>query len=120
MNAVMDAKNIEPQYLGGMRVTDADTLAVARQVFLETNLKLCERLEQLGTPARPLAAGIFQARCLRPVWCAITPFLGIRPSLRSSDGRDLDGRRGAGRGGEAGVRRFGAESPLEPWLSGWV
>ena len=30
----------EPQYVGGMRVTDEHTLATARRVFLETNLKL--------------------------------------------------------------------------------
>jgi N-acetyl-gamma-glutamyl-phosphate reductase/acetylglutamate kinase len=53
MNQVMDEQGIEPQYAAGLRVTDASVLRVARQVFLDANLKLVERLEQVRAPPLP-------------------------------------------------------------------
>ena len=35
MNADMARRGVEPNYVGGLRVTDAETLAVARKTFLE-------------------------------------------------------------------------------------
>ena len=40
---VMEDEGIEPQYEGGMRVTDGHVLSVARRVFQEANLGLCNR-----------------------------------------------------------------------------
>lgn len=44
-----------------MRVTDAETLGIARKVFREANLQLCSSLGELGTPARPIVSGVFEA-----------------------------------------------------------
>jgi N-acetyl-gamma-glutamyl-phosphate reductase / acetylglutamate kinase len=41
--------------------TDPKTLGIARRVFLEENLKLVGALEKLGTRARPITSGVFQA-----------------------------------------------------------
>ena len=40
---------------------DAKTLQIARRVFLEENLKLVGALEKLGTRARPITSGVFNA-----------------------------------------------------------
>ena len=41
----------------GMRFTDAEVLAVARKVFMETNLKIVDKLEELGTNAINILLG---------------------------------------------------------------
>jgi N-acetyl-gamma-glutamyl-phosphate reductase/acetylglutamate kinase len=61
MNHLLEKAGIEPQYEGGIRITDSKTLAIARQVFQAENLKLCAALEKLGTRARPILGGIFTA-----------------------------------------------------------
>lgn len=43
---------------------DAKTLSVARRVFLEENAKLVEKLESLGSRARPIPLGTFTATYL--------------------------------------------------------
>lgn len=60
----MEQEGVEPDYIEGIRITDAKTLEVARKVFLEENLKLCEALENLGTRARPIPGGVFTAEYL--------------------------------------------------------
>ena len=67
LNRLLEAKGVEPQYIDGIRITDKDTLEVARQVFLEENLKLVEALENLGTRARPIIGGVFQGTYLDKV-----------------------------------------------------
>ena len=52
---------MEPQFEDGIRVTDGKTLALARSLFLEENLKLVEELENLGVRARPITSGVFTA-----------------------------------------------------------
>lgn len=49
LNQLLDKAGIEPQYEEGIRITDSKTLAIARTVFHEENLKLVEALERLGT-----------------------------------------------------------------------
>ncbi|KAL5339585.1 hypothetical protein BJX70DRAFT_363346, partial [Aspergillus crustosus] len=61
LNAMLEAAGVEPQFEDGIRVTDGKTLALARKLFLEENLKLVEELERIGVRARPLTAGVFQA-----------------------------------------------------------
>ena len=43
------------------RITDGKTLALARSLFLDENLKLVEELENLGVRARPVTSGVFTA-----------------------------------------------------------
>lgn len=67
LNRLLEAKGVEPQYIDGIRITDKDTLEVARKVFLEENYKLVEALENLGTRARPIIGGVFQGTYLDKV-----------------------------------------------------
>lgn len=61
LNKMLEEAGVEPQFEDGIRVTDGKTLALARKLFLEENLKLVEELEQLGVRARPITAGVFSA-----------------------------------------------------------
>ncbi|KAL2919191.1 hypothetical protein HK105_201466 [Polyrhizophydium stewartii] len=61
LNDLLDKAGIEAEYEGGIRITDARTLTIARRVFQAENLKLVEALEKLGTRARPLNGGVFVA-----------------------------------------------------------
>ncbi|KAH6904190.1 Arg-6 protein [Coprinopsis sp. MPI-PUGE-AT-0042] len=61
LNEIMDREGVVPDYIDGIRVTNAKTLQVARRVFLEQNLKLVTALEKLGTRARPITSGVFSA-----------------------------------------------------------
>ena len=67
LNRLLEEKGVEPRYIDGIRITDKETLEVARQVFLEENLKLVEALENLGTRARPIIGGVFQGTYLDKV-----------------------------------------------------
>lgn len=61
LNKILENAGVEPQFEEGIRVTDGKTLAIARQLFLEENLKLVEQLEDLGVRARPITTGVFTA-----------------------------------------------------------
>ncbi|CAF9906524.1 MAG: hypothetical protein GOMPHAMPRED_004766 [Gomphillus americanus] len=61
LNKILEAAGVEPQFEDGIRVTDAKTLALARSLFLEENMKLVSALEDLGVRARPITSGIFTA-----------------------------------------------------------
>ena len=67
LNQLLEQKGIEPQYIDGIRITDKETLEIARKVFLEENLKLVDALENLGTRARPIVGGVFQGTYLDKV-----------------------------------------------------
>ncbi|MBI2568763.1 MAG: acetylglutamate kinase [Candidatus Schekmanbacteria bacterium] len=64
-DALRDA-GIETNKLDGIRVTCPPTLTVARRVFQQENLRLVEALEDLGTRARPIPSGVFEAELLEP------------------------------------------------------
>ncbi|KAI0794861.1 hypothetical protein C8Q75DRAFT_847984 [Abortiporus biennis] len=61
LNSIIESAGVVPDYIDGIRVTDAKTLQIARKVFLEENLKLVGALEKLGTRARPITSGVFTA-----------------------------------------------------------
>ncbi|KAF8328147.1 uncharacterized protein EI90DRAFT_3155880 [Cantharellus anzutake] len=61
LNSIIEGEGIIPDYIDGIRITDAKTLQIARRVFLEENLRLVGALEKLGTRARPITSGIFTA-----------------------------------------------------------
>ena len=61
LNKLLEDAGVEPQFEEGIRVTDGKTLAVARKLFLDENLKLVEALEKMGVRARPITAGVFEA-----------------------------------------------------------
>ncbi|UNI13803.1 Protein arg-6, mitochondrial [Purpureocillium takamizusanense] len=60
LNNLLADAGVEPQFEEGIRVTDAKTLGVARKLFLEENLKLIDRLDDLGVQSRSLS-GVFMA-----------------------------------------------------------
>ena len=64
LNKRLEAAGVEPQFENGIRITDGKTLALARSLFLEENLKLVEELENLGVRARPITSGVFTAEYL--------------------------------------------------------
>lgn len=61
LNEIIEAEGITPDYIDGIRITDAHTLGIARRVFMEENLRLVTALEKLGTRARPITSGVFTA-----------------------------------------------------------
>lgn len=50
----------------GVRITTPKVLEIARRVTLRENLRLVEALEDLGTRARPITSGVFEAELLDP------------------------------------------------------
>lgn len=60
LNRLLEEAGVEPQFEEGIRVTDAKTLGIARKLFLEENLKLVDRLDELGVSNRSLS-GVFMA-----------------------------------------------------------
>ena len=64
LNKILEDSGVEPQFEGGIRITDGKTLGIARSLFLRENLKLVESLEELGVRARPLTSGVFEAEYL--------------------------------------------------------
>ncbi|CAE6431713.1 unnamed protein product [Rhizoctonia solani] len=61
LNDILENEGVIPDYIDGIRITDAKTLGIARRVFLEENMKLVNALEKLGTRARPITSGVFTA-----------------------------------------------------------
>ncbi|KAH8109944.1 bifunctional acetylglutamate kinase/N-acetyl-gamma-glutamyl-phosphate reductase [Phellopilus nigrolimitatus] len=61
LNEIIEQAGVVPDYIDGIRITDAKTLQIARRVFLEENLKLVAALEKLGCRARPITSGVFTA-----------------------------------------------------------
>jgi acetylglutamate synthase len=55
LNFLLESAGIEPQFEEGIRVTDAKTLGIARKLFLEEQLKLVNRLDELGVATRPIS-----------------------------------------------------------------
>ena len=81
LNRILEQRGVVPDYIDGIRITDKETLEVARKVFLEENLKLVEALENLGTRARPIISGVFQGTYLDkvpPPPCPNQPLLFLR------------------------------------------
>ncbi|PYI01568.1 acetylglutamate kinase [Aspergillus sclerotiicarbonarius CBS 121057] len=64
LNQILEDAGVEPKFEDGIRVTDGRTLAIARQLFLEENLRLVQALERVGVAARPITAGVFRAEYL--------------------------------------------------------
>ncbi|KAI1263773.1 Aspartate/glutamate/uridylate kinase [Xylariaceae sp. FL1019] len=61
LNKLLEDAGVEPQFEEGIRITDGKTLGIARKLFLEENMKLVERLHQMGVRARPITSSVFTA-----------------------------------------------------------
>lgn len=64
LNAALHEAGVPTQRIEGMRVTTPEVLEVARKVFQRENWKLVEALENMGTRARPIPTGVFEAELL--------------------------------------------------------
>lgn len=64
INELLEVEGVEPEYIDGIRVTNAKTMEVVRKCFLEQNLRLVTALEKMGVHARPITAGVFTAEYL--------------------------------------------------------
>ena len=61
LNSELEKRGIVSDYVEGVRVTTPEILEVALQVFLDTNLVLCDALEAAGARARPIHPRVFQS-----------------------------------------------------------
>jgi acetylglutamate kinase len=66
LNDELAKAGVEPQYIGGHRVTDAATMAVARRVFESANADLAAALRAGGLDAAPVLGGVFMAEVHDP------------------------------------------------------
>ena len=64
LNNLLEQAGIEPQFEEGIRVTDAKTLRIARNLFLKENQNLIDRLEERGVHAQGISLGVFKAEFL--------------------------------------------------------
>ena len=62
MNKALKEKNVEPEYVGGHRVTNAETLTVAVSTFEELNRRVVDAFTDMGTPAKGFPRGVFLAK----------------------------------------------------------
>ena len=62
MNRALEQNGLEPTYVQGNRVTNAETLSIAKRVFLKANSCLVDALSEASIPHRPITNGVFQAQ----------------------------------------------------------
>ncbi|KAK4149293.1 Aspartate/glutamate/uridylate kinase [Chaetomidium leptoderma] len=78
LNNLLEQAGVEPQFEEGIRVTDAKTLRVARDLFLQENLNLVNKLEEKGVHAQPLTTGMFRAEYLnKEKWGLVGKITGV-------------------------------------------
>ncbi|KAG9119413.1 hypothetical protein FRC07_005569 [Ceratobasidium sp. 392] len=102
LNQIIESEGVIPDYIDGIRITDARTLGIARRVFLEENMKIVSALERLGTRARPITSGVFTADYLDK------PKYGLVGKITRVDKRPLEA---AIRAGALPILTSLAESP---------
>lgn len=61
LNETLAASGIETARVDGQRVTSPQVLEMARRVFQRVGLSLADALESVGTRARPITTGVFEA-----------------------------------------------------------
>jgi N-acetyl-gamma-glutamyl-phosphate reductase / acetylglutamate kinase len=61
LNQLLKDAGVEPKFEGGIRITDAKTLSVARKLFLGENHKLVQKLEEHGVRAQTLSFAVLEA-----------------------------------------------------------
>lgn len=66
LNEALESAGVSFERVDGVRVTTPRVLEIARKVLLQENLRLVGALEEMGTRARPVTAGVLQARLVDP------------------------------------------------------
>ena len=64
LDRALREEGVETPKVDGMRVTPPEALEVARKVFRRENIRLVDALEKMGTHARPITSGVFEAQIL--------------------------------------------------------
>lgn len=62
MNELLAKSKVEPKYVDGSRVTDVETLQIAKKVFFQVNTTLVDAIVNAGGNARPITNGVFEAK----------------------------------------------------------
>jgi bifunctional N-acetylglutamate synthase/kinase len=65
LTAALREEGLESEWVEGLRVTRAETLAVALRVFQRVGGELAGAIGALGVGARPIVSGVFRARTAR-------------------------------------------------------
>jgi len=78
LNDELAKAGVQPQYIGGHRVTDAPTMAVAKWVFESANGQLAAALRDAGLPVEQFLGGVFKAE-------VADPKLGLVGEIKSID-----------------------------------
>ncbi len=61
LDKALDAQNVKTRKIDGLRVTSADALDIARDVFIGENIKLVEAVRAQGVSAHSLTTGAIEA-----------------------------------------------------------
>ena len=85
LNEMLRERGIEERWHDGIRITNDETLTLARKLFLEQNLKLVNALEDMyGVRTRPITSGVFTSDFLDRERC-IFLFIMAGSSLTVAD-----------------------------------
>jgi len=84
MNDELKARGVEPNYIGGHRVTDEATLDVAKTIFTDLNNRVVDAFRKEGTKAKGFPSGIFNAVISNPD----LGFVGEITSVNTSEVED--------------------------------
>ena len=90
LNDELAKAGVQPSYIGGHRITDAPTMAVAKRVFEAANAQLAGALAAAGLPVQAFPGGVFRAE-------VADPQLGLVGSITRVDGAGVDAAIAAGR-----------------------
>ena len=58
----LENRGIKSPFINGQRVTTQEVLKVAMKTFIEQNLRLANRLQEMGVKTSSLTSGVFTAR----------------------------------------------------------
>ena len=82
LDQAMAARGLAPEKKDGLRVTTPEVLDVARQVFLEQNLRLVEAVRAQGVEAHTLNSGVIEADFLdRDKYGLVGKATGVQQNL---------------------------------------
>ncbi|PHS19111.1 MAG: acetylglutamate kinase [Kangiella sp.] len=62
LNRNLEKAGIKSEFIDGQRVTNASVLKVAKKTFIEQNLKLAHRLQEMGVRTSSITSGVFTAK----------------------------------------------------------
>ena len=80
MNRELARRNVEPNYVGGHRVTDKATLEIAQNIFTGLNERVVAALKRMGAKAQGFPRGVFEAEMRRPELGFVGEVTGVRTS----------------------------------------